>query len=506
MLPLRPAARNCSLQAHTSVVSVSTVWHRHVSLTGAISGGVRKAAAALKSAEKRRVREGQLGFWEEKDPEKRAQAQQNVRRQRDYELERRRDLQWLSSDDTLPTEPELKQDRKGDPRRTPRRPNDQTHAQRGLGREDPRDAGNTSWRMGRSNEEQMRDTRPEMRFAKTPKHPNAIALARGMLVDAPQAMPYSEAASEFLYGTFAVLAALQAKRRKLYKLYIWCGEDGTLSDNDDKTTEIVRQAKAAKVPIVRVAGNWDKLLDRMSDKRPHNGLVLEAAAIPKLSAKYLERIESVKSPLLVKLNNMSRSEKEDLGLPVTADSIELSSDQRKAKRFPFLLWLDKVTDTGNMGAIFRSAYFLGVDAVILPRHGTAPLTAVTIKNSAGAAEHVPILTIEHELNFMKASQEKGWLFVASGSASSESTVSRSIKEATGEEQPSQALKYHPVVLMMGNEGEGLRPFLQQQANYITSIASARSDGLIDSLNVSVAAALLTQKFLASFTTAALSGT
>jgi len=473
MLLLCPATRRCSNYAHHRAVLISPVWHRNASLTGAISGGVRKAAAALKSAEKRRVRDGQLGFWEEKDPEKRAQAQDNVRRLRQKDFERKKDLEWLSSDTTLPTEPEAV------PKYTMGRTQD--------------------W----ASKAELRGSNEVLRKVRSAQ--TSTALAKGMLVEAPKAMPYSEAASEFLYGTFAVLAALQAKKRKFYKLYIWCGEDGNLSDNDAKTTEVVREAKAAKVPIIRVAGSWDKLLDRMSDKRPHNGLVLEAAAIPTLPAKYLDKVESIKSPLLVKLNHMSPSEKQDLGLAVGANTIELALDLRKGSRFPFLLWLDKVTDTGNMGAIFRSTYFLGVDAIILPRHGTAPLTAVTIKNSAGAAEHVPILNIDNELSFMERSQENGWLFVASASATSESTVARSMKKATAEQRPNQVLKHHPLVLMMGNEGEGLRPFLQKQADFTVSIAGARSDGLIDSLNVSVAAALLAQRFLAPYISGASNG-
>jgi len=477
MLPLRPATRRCSLHAYHHAVSVPPVWHRHASLTGAINGGVRRAAAALRSAEKRRLQDGQLGFWELKDPEKRAQAQENVRRQRQQEYERKKDLEWLSSDTTVAAEPV--------PPHTP-----EAGYQDKRGRVKDRSRGQLGSSTAQSN-----GPTEGLRKARSVR---TTALAKGMLVEAPKSMPYSEAASEFIYGTFAVLAALQAQKRKCYKLYIWCGEDGNLSDSDDKITEVVREARAVKVPIVRVAGNWDKLLDKMSDKRPHNGLVLEAAAIPRLSARYLEKVESIKSPLVVKLNHMTGPEKEDLGLSMTAESMNLPLDLRKGRRFPFLLWLDKVTDTGNMGAIFRSAYFLGVDAIILPRHGTAPLTAVTIKNSAGAAEHVPILNIDNELNFMQRSQENGWLFVASAAADSESTLARSMKKPTVEQRPKQVLKHHPLVLMMGNEGEGLRPFLQKQADFSVSIAGARSDGLIDSLNVSVAAALLTQRFLAPY--------
>lgn len=452
MLLFRTSCRgNLTVRA----VPLTTVWTRNVSLTSAINSGVRKAADALKKAERRRIQEGTLAPWELKDKEKVSQMREYAaRKQYGRDVERQR-LEFLS--------------------RGSEQLSDESESRRPFG-------------------DRERERRNQV---------NARARAQGMLVDAPQSVPYTEAASEFLYGTFSVLSALSARKRKLHKLYIWCGEDGRLVDSDNDVTEIVRLANRADVPILRVAGNWDKMLDRMSDRRPHNGVVLEAGAIPKVQAKSLGRVNAPGDSIRVNLQNMHPDEKEALGLKANSQELELDATK---DRYPLMLWLDKVTDTGNLGAILRSAYFMGIDAIIMPRHGTASLTAMAIKTSAGAAERVPIILINNETEFMVMCKEQGWKFYAAGAVESKSTLKASrnssprkkVEDSTDSslaEPPATALKHHPCILMLGNEGEGLRPFLQKLAHCNVSIPSARSDGVVDSLNVSVAAALLAHHFL-----------
>lgn len=440
MLSLRKVSVRCSRQVKQAVRS--TDWHRDASLTSSIGRGVRRAAAALGQAEKRRVREGNLGFWELRDQEKVAQARDNVRKRRDRLTEEEARLAFLNAEPATERVPSEEYTRR--------------------------------------------------RKAK------AIARAHGMLVEAPAAVPYTESASEFLYGTFAVLAALQANRRKLHKLYIWCGEDGRLNDNGTEVTEIVRHAKLTQVQVLRVAGNWDKMMDRMADRRPHNGVILEASAIPKIPANCLARVESTHKPIGIELRSDASVNETDLPYPKNNNNNLKLPRSEGANRYPFLLWLDKILDPGNMGAIFRSAYFFGIDGVILPRHGTAPLSPVAIKSSVGAAEHVPILHIDNESAFMKQSQENGWVFFAAAAPQSKSTFKMDEPNAEKAElSPEEVLQSHPCVLVLGNEGEGVRKFLQQAADHSIAIHGARSDSIVDSLNVSVAAALLANRFLRS---------
>ena len=83
----------------------------------------------------------------------------------------------------------------------------------------------------------------------------------------PLSIPYTTPASEFLYGTSVVTSALLASRRKLYKLYIYEGDNREVRDQDKR---IRRLALDRNVAVERVQGSWLRLMDKMSTGRPHN--------------------------------------------------------------------------------------------------------------------------------------------------------------------------------------------------------------------------------------------
>ena len=58
-----------------------------------------------------------------------------------------------------------------------------------------------------------------------------------------------------------------------------------------------------------------------------------------------------------------------------------------------LLLLDGIQDPQNLGALIRTAEAVGVDAVITPRHRAAALTPAAVKASAGASEHLSVITV-----------------------------------------------------------------------------------------------------------------
>ena len=73
-------------------------------------------------------------------------------------------------------------------------------------------------------------------------------------------------ASEFLYGTSVVTAALKSKRRKVYKLYLYMGDDR--SAVPDATLRSLARSRGIETTIVRSDGL--SLMDKMSGGRPHN--------------------------------------------------------------------------------------------------------------------------------------------------------------------------------------------------------------------------------------------
>lgn len=86
-------------------------------------------------------------------------------------------------------------------------------------------------------------------------------------IDIPLSIPYTTPASEFLYGTSVVLAALSSGRRKLYKLYI---SDSDKRENLARDTTIRKLARKAGVEVVYALGDMARLMDKMSRGRPHN--------------------------------------------------------------------------------------------------------------------------------------------------------------------------------------------------------------------------------------------
>ncbi|KKY25073.1 putative rna family [Phaeomoniella chlamydospora] len=257
----------------------------------------------------------------------------------------------------------------------------------------------------------------------------------------------------------------------------------------DRMQEIERLARPAKVRLQYVGLEWAGILNKMAQGRPHNGIVLEASPLPKVAVRALGEVHNMEDPINVKLAHMSEEER-----AVTGESSVLPREVR-ANRYPFVLLLDRVLDPGNLGGIARSAYFLGVDAVVVTRSGSAPTSAVTIKASAGALETMALLTAGNPVEFIKKSKVHGWKVFAGVSPSSHSMRHKSDKDFIS---PASALASRPCILVVGGEGEGVSWQILQHIDGHVGIAQApRNDGLniVESLNVSVATALMAQQFL-----------
>lgn len=150
-------------------------------------------------------------------------------------------------------------------------------------------------------------------------------------------------------------------------------------------------------------------------------------------------------------------------------------------------------DPGNLGAIIRSAYLFGVDAVAVSKRKTAPLSPVALKASAGAAESMLLLSVKEPPDFIRVARLNGWkIYVAMPSQSWESWK----RESCTNHSLGRPILDHPCVLMIGGEGEGVARPLQRQADMAVNVNGARmGQGGVDSLNASVATAILCDAFL-----------
>ncbi|KAL4979175.1 Alpha/beta knot methyltransferase [Aspergillus desertorum] len=323
----------------------------------------------------------------------------------------------------------------------------------------------------------------------------------------PSAIPYTTSASEFIYGTTAVEAALRCNKRQLYKLYLYqaAGEEELSTDK-----RMLRKLALSKNVKVKLAfGEWNRLLDKMSAGRPHNGCVLEASPLPRTPIKAFKPVQLGDAQFRVELAPQTREEAEVNG---TNDCIAINASYTQQQiRYPVVVLLEGVVDTGNLGSIIRSSYYLGVDAIVFAGRNSAPLSPVTIKASAGAAENMTLLDVQNEVDFIRRSQANGWRFYAADVPKMGATYLEpgslqppNSAAATGERQPDALIGQSPSVIMMGYEGSGLSNHIKARADSIVSIPGARllpgvgaapDPARVDSLNVSVAAALLMETFL-----------
>lgn len=141
----------------------------------------------------------------------------------------------------------------------------------------------------------------------------------------------------------------------------------------------------------------------------------------------------------------------------------------EAEEPPLLLMLDKLSDVRNFGAILRTAECTGVDAVIIQKKGSAPVSADTVKTSAGAAFRVPIAKVDHLRDAMFYLQSSGFKVVAATEKTNSSVYDIDL---TG-----------PTAIIMGAEDSGISPALLKTAD---ELARLPLKGEIGSLNVSVA--------------------
>jgi 23S rRNA (guanosine2251-2'-O)-methyltransferase len=138
-----------------------------------------------------------------------------------------------------------------------------------------------------------------------------------------------------------------------------------------------------------------------------------------------------------------------------------------------VLALDQVTDPHNLGAVCRAAEVGGASGVVIPDRRAAAVTPAVCKASAGAVEHLPVARVRNLADWLTESKQgEAWVY---GAAAGARTAYTDV-DWTGK-----------AIVVLGSEGRGLRPRVTAACDELISIPVR---GRVDSLNVSVAAAVL----------------
>lgn len=389
------------------------------------------------------------------------------------------------------------------------------------GRRDRRDRGVRDERQDTWRDDRPAERKPAFRdrdrddYNRSPSDDTASEM--------PLSITYTTAASQFLYGRSVVEAALRSGRRRLYKLYVYNGPNRSTAHDGPGHGAIERLAQRKGVKVQLVDERWQRLLDKMSKGRPHNGYVLEASPLPQPPLTALgpftegtetakqegeeggegEGQESRKTPLsrgpgfTVEVGYQSREDASINGASNFVSTHKGGGNLDGPSHRPLVLVLDQVLDPGNLGAILRSASFLGVSAVVVSKHSSAALTAVALKASAGAAEEMALFSADAPATFLSRSREAGWAVYAAvpmPATPHGQMQAKSVLDLDGLEA-ADPLREKPCILVVGSEGEGLPRAIRREADVEVSIANRSGSRVVDSLNVSVAAGLLCASFL-----------
>ena len=206
--------------------------------------------------------------------------------------------------------------------------------------------------------------------------------------------------AEYIEGKRPVLEALKVGV-PVKRLYVAEGLKG-----DKAVDEVVRRAHKMKISVKQIK-RYE--MDERSERGSHQGLMLETG-----SYQY---------------SNVNEI--------VIAANKHAEANDGKA----LIVVLDHITDAGNLGAIARSAEVVGASGIIIPNKRSAHVTAATYKSSAGAVSHIKIAQVSNIAQTIEnLKKENFWVAGAS-------------------EKAEQCIWDSPLagrlVLVMGNEGEGL---------------------------------------------------
>ncbi|WP_299257908.1 23S rRNA (guanosine(2251)-2'-O)-methyltransferase RlmB [uncultured Aquimarina sp.] len=136
---------------------------------------------------------------------------------------------------------------------------------------------------------------------------------------------------------------------------------------------------------------------------------------------------------------------------------------------PLFLILDQLSDVRNFGAIIRTAECTGVHGIIIQKKGGAPVSADTVKTSAGAIFKIPICKVDHIKDAMFYLQASGVQIVAATEKAASPIYDIDVTT--------------PTAIVMGSEGKGISNSVLKIADHMAKLPMY---GEIASLNVSVA--------------------
>ena len=152
------------------------------------------------------------------------------------------------------------------------------------------------------------------------------------------------------------------------------------------------------------------------------------------------------------------------------DILEYAKEREES---PFILILDGIEDTHNLGAIIRTAETAGVHGIIIPKRRAASVNSTVSKVSCGAVEYMKIARVNNITDSINKLKEAG-VWICGTSIDSEKYYFN--QDLTG-----------PLGIVIGNEGKGISDLVQKNCDFLVKIPMM---GKVESLNASVSTGII----------------
>ena len=159
------------------------------------------------------------------------------------------------------------------------------------------------------------------------------------------------------------------------------------------------------------------------------------------------------------------------GIILEVDDYEYASLDEVLKE-DIIIMLDHLEDPHNFGAIIRTCEAAGIKSLIIPKDRSVKVNGTVSKVSTGTLENVQIAMVNNLVNTIKELKEKGYWIIGTDM---KGTDFKQI-DYTGK-----------IVIIIGSEGKGISRLVEENCDFIASIPM---NGNVNSLNASVAAALI----------------
>lgn len=230
---------------------------------------------------------------------------------------------------------------------------------------------------------------------------------------------------KYVYGINTVEEILKYSKRNIYRLIV---ENVSAS----KLMPLIKLANKRKISVQFAPY---KLLDKLTEKANHQGVVIEI---------------------------------DEVSFYTIDEAIESERDIKKT------MWIavDSVTDPQNFASIIRSAVGLGFTTLVFGENRNCQITPSVEKIACGAIERIKmvrVVNLNQALIYLK--DRNFWIYGA---------------DVNGRDVRNVEFNF-PVVLVVGSEGEGLHKKTREHCDELVKIPQIKD---FNSLNVSVAAGIL----------------